>query len=95
MTSCSSDECITRADPFGVIFQFQLAWVLDFCLEPKKWEIHNFFDIGPRLDTAPGAFLNRAPSNMRILVKLVLLVLDTQCCYSFLLFFREEDNGDL
>ena len=55
----------------------------------------NFFEIGPRLDPAPGAFLNRAPSNLRILIKLVLLALDTQCWYSFLLFFREEDNGDL
>ena len=84
-----------RADPFRVIFYFQLARVLGFCLEPKKWEIQNFFEIRPRLDTAPGAFLNCAPSNLRILIKLVLLVLDAQCLYSFLLFFREEDNGDL
>ena len=84
-----------RADFFGVIFQFQLAWVLDFCIEPKKWEIQFFFEIGPRLDTAPRAFLNRAPSNLRILIKLVLFVLDTQCRYSFLLFFRKEDNGNL
>ena len=54
-----------------------------------------FFEIGPRLDTAPGAFLNRAPSNLRMLIKLVLLVLDMQCCYSFVLFFGEKDNGDL
>ena len=57
--------------------------------------IQNFFEIGPRLDAAPGAFSNRAPSNLRILIKLVLLVLDTQCWYSFLLFFRQEDNGNL
>ena len=25
-----------------------------------------FFEIGPRLDTNPGDFLNRAPSNLRI-----------------------------
>ena len=54
-----------------------------------------FFEIGPRLDTAPGAFLNRASSNLRILIKLVLLALDEQLWYSFLLFFREEDNSDL
>ena len=69
--------------------------MLGFCLEPKKLEIQNFFEIGPRLDTAPWAFLYRAPSNLRILIKLVLLVLDMQCWYSFLLFFREEDNGGL
>ena len=55
----------------------------------------NFFEIGPRLDTAPGAFLNCAPSNLRILIKLVLLELDMQCWYSFVLFFGEEDNGDV
>ena len=54
-----------------------------------------FFEIGLRLDTAPGAFLNHAPSNLRILIKLALLVLDMQSWYSFVLFFREEDNGDL
>ena len=37
------------------------------------------FEIGPRLDTAPGAFLNSTPLNLRILIKLTLLVLDTQC----------------
>ena len=35
--------------------------MLDFCLEPKKWEIQNFFEIGPRLDTAPGAFFELRP----------------------------------
>ena len=69
--------------------------MLDFCLEPKKWDIQNFFEIGPRLDTAPGSFLNHAPSNLRILIKLVLLVLDMQRWYSFVLFFGEEDNGDV
>ena len=69
--------------------------MLDFCLEPKKWEIQNCFEIGPPLDTAPGAFLNRTPSSLRILIKLVLLVQDMLCWYSFFLFFREEDNGDL
>ena len=46
---------------------------------PKKWNIKFFFEIGLRLDTAPGAFLNRAPSNLKILIKLVLLVLDVLC----------------
>ena len=54
-----------------------------------------FFLIGPRLDTAPSAFLNCTPSNLSILMTLVLLVLDIQCWSSFLLFFSEEDNGDL
>ena len=54
-----------------------------------------FFEIGRRLDTAPAAFINRAPSDRRILIKLVLLVLDNKCWYSFLLFFREENNDDL
>ena len=35
-----------------------------------------FFEIGPRLDTAPRTFLNRDPSNFRILMKLLSLVLD-------------------
>ena len=34
--------------------------MLDFCLEPKKWEIL-FFEIVPRLDTAPGAFFESRP----------------------------------
>ena len=51
-----SAYCDIRADPFRVIVKFQLASVLDFCLEPKKWEIHDFFEIGPCLDTAPGLF---------------------------------------
>ena len=29
----------------------------------KKMGNPKFFEIGPRLDTAPGAFLNRTPSN--------------------------------
>ena len=50
--------------PFWAIFLFQLAWVLDFCLRVKCWEIQNIFDIEPRLDPAtPPAFLNRTPLN--------------------------------
>ena len=47
--------------------------MLDFCLGPKKWEIQFFFEIGSRLDTAPGALLNRAPLKLRVLIKLVSL----------------------
>ena len=36
----------------------------------------NFLEIGSRSNTALGAFLNYALSNLRILIKLVLLVLD-------------------
>ena len=70
--------------------------MLDFCRESKEWEIQKFFfEIGPHLDTVSGTFLNRAPSNLRILIKLVLLVLDMLRWNSVLLFFREEDSGDL
>ena len=48
-------------DPFKVILEFQLAWVLDFCLWPKKWETQNFFEIWPHLPTAPGLFWNAPP----------------------------------
>ena len=84
-----------RADPFWVILEFQLAWVYDFCLWPKKWEIQNFFEIGPHLHTAPGVFLNRAPQNTLILIELVQLVQDMQCWYSYLMLLREEDIYDL
>ena len=43
----------------------------------------------------PGTFSNRSPSNLRILIKLALLVLDMLRWNSVLLFFREEDSGDL
>ena len=43
----------TRVPPFWVIFQFQLAWVLDFCLRMKHWKIQIFFEIELRLDPAP------------------------------------------
>ena len=84
-----------RADPFWVILEFQLAWVLDVCLWPKKWEIQTFFEIGPNLPTAPGAFLNRAPQNILISIEIEPLVLDTQCWYSCLMLFRVEDIYDL
>ena len=51
----------SRAPPFWVIFYFQLAWVFDFCLRMKYWEMQNFFEIEPRLDPASSAFLNRTP----------------------------------
>ena len=35
--------------------------MLDFFLWPKKWEIENFFEIGPYLPTAPGAFFESCP----------------------------------
>ena len=50
-----------RADPFWVILEFQLAWVLDFCIWPKQWKIQKFFEIGPHLPTAPKVFLNHTP----------------------------------
>ena len=84
-----------RADPFRVILEFQLAWVLDFCLWPKKWEIQNVFEIGPHLHIAPGAFLNRAPKIILISIEIQPLVLDMQCWYSYLMLFREEDIYDL
>ena len=52
--------CI-RADPFWVILEIHLAWVLVFCLWSKLWEIQFFFEIGPHLCTAPDTFLNRTP----------------------------------
>ena len=67
---------ISKADPISVILEFQLAWVLDFCLWPKKWEIRKFFEIGPHLLTAPAAFLNRAPKNILISIEIEPLVLD-------------------
>ena len=58
-----------------------------------------FFELGPHLDTAPGAFLNRAPSRLKILIKLVLVITSARYAmlvgYSFVLFFREKDNGGL
>ena len=84
-----------RADPFRVILEFRLAWVLDFCLWPKKWEIQNVFEIGPYLPTAPGAFLNRAPKIILISIEIEPLVLDIQCWYSYLMLFTEEDIYDL
>ena len=65
-----------RADPFRVILDFPLAWVLDFCHWPKKWEIQFFFEIGLHLPTAPGVFLNRAPQNKLILIEIEPSVLN-------------------
>ena len=85
----------SRADTFRIILEFQLAWVLDFHLWPKKWEIQNFFEIGPHLHTAPKAFLNRTPKIILMSIEIEPLVLDMQCCYSYLMLFREEDIYDL
>ena len=85
----------TRADPFWVILEFQLAWVLDFCLRPKKWENQNLFEIRLHLHIVPGAFLNRAPQNTLMLIEIKSLVLDMQCWYSYLMLFGEEDIYDL
>ena len=79
-----------RADPFGIILELQLAWVLDFCLWPKKWEIQNFFGFPTsniyleiqHLPTAPRAFFESLPQNTLISIEIKPLVLDMQCCYS-------------
>ena len=84
----------SRADPFWVILEFHLAWVLAYCLGPKKWEFENFFEIGPHLHAAHGAFLDCAPKNILILIEIEPLVLDIQCCYSYVMLFREEDIYD-
>ena len=52
--------CSNRAGPFRDILEFQLAWVLNFCIWQKKWEIQTFCEIGPHLLTAPEAILDRA-----------------------------------
>ena len=56
--------------------------MLDFCLEPKKWEIQKFFEIGPRLDTAPRGFFesgslksNNTHKNGIVSARYVMLVL--------------------
>ena len=69
--------------------------MLDFCFWPKKREIQNFCEIRPHLPTAPGAFLNRAPQTILILIGIESLVLDMQCFYSYLMLFREKDIYDL
>ena len=69
--------------------------MLNFCIWPKKWKIQNFFVIGTHLPSAPGAFLNRAPQNILILIEIEPLVLDMQCWYSYLTLFTEEDIYDL
>ena len=43
----------------------------------------------------PGRFQIAPPQILRILIKLALLVLDMLRWNSVLLFFREEDSGDL
>ena len=44
----ASHKLFNKADPFRFIVEFQLAWVLDFSLWPKNWDIQNFFEIGPQ-----------------------------------------------
>ena len=48
------------------MLEFQLAWVLDFCLYPKKSKVQNFFEIGPHLPTAPGGFESCLPKYTNI-----------------------------
>ena len=85
----------SRPEPFWVILEFQFAWVLDFCLYPKKLEIQYFFAVGPHLPTAPGAFLNCTSQNILILIEIEPLELDMQCWYSYLMLFGEGDIHDL
>ena len=51
--------------------------------------------IGPRLPTAPGAFLNGAPQKILISIQIKPEVLDMQCWYLYLMLFTEEDMYDL
>ena len=74
---------------------FQLAWVLDFCLWPEKWEMQISFEIGSHLANAPEASLNRATQNILIPIEIEPLVLDMKCWYSYLKLFREEYIYDL
>ena len=53
-------RCNGRADPFRVIFYFNLHGCQIFALS-QKMENPIFFETEPRLGTALGAFLNRAP----------------------------------
>jgi len=87
--------CFNRADPFRANFLFHLAWVINFCLRSKYWEIQNFFEIGPHLDPAPTAFLFQFPPNMLSSIDLVIIEIDMSCWYSFSLFFREKDRYTL
>ena len=34
----------SKVDPFRVILEFQLAWVVDFCIRSKKWKIQFFLE---------------------------------------------------
>ena len=52
---------MSKADPFLVILEFQLARVLDFCLRPKKREIQFFIEIAPHLQTCPRDFFESRP----------------------------------
>ena len=66
----------TSSDSFRVILEFQLAWVLNFCLWQKTWEIQIFFKNGPHLPTAPGAFLTRTSKNVFLSREIEPLVLN-------------------
>ena len=69
--------------------------MLDFCLEPKKWEIQFFFLIGLRSDTAPGAVFESRPLKSWNTHKIGITSARYAMLVPFLLFFRKEDNGDL
>ena len=55
----------------------------------------NFFEIGPRLHTAPEVFLNRVPQNILISIEIEPLVLAMQCWYSYIMLSGDEDIYDL
>ena len=84
----------SRADPFWAVLEYQLDWVLDFCLWPKKWEIQSFFEIVPHLHSAPRAFLIFTPKYINIDRNRPI-----NARYAMLVFifnvFREKDIYDL
>ena len=84
-----------RAGPFWVILEFQLAWVLHFCLWPKEMGNPKFFRNRTPFTYCPGAFLNRAPQNILISIEIEPFELNMQYWYSYLMFFGEKDINDL
>ena len=80
-----------KADPFWVILEFQLAWVLDFYLWPKKWEIQSFLKSDQFTYCSWGFFESRSPKytnidrNRTISTRYAMLVL-------FLMLFRELES---
>ena len=58
---------LSKPDPFWVISEFQLAWVLDFCLWTKKMENPNFFGNRTPFTYCPrGFFESRHPKLIEI-----------------------------